>query len=735
MERLPATVRIEELLEHREWVHRMARALVLDDARADDLEQEVWTSALKRPPQARGLPLRGWLATVLRFRAIDQRRAETRRRQGEELAARSERESSADEVLARGEILKRVVTAVMDLEEPGRSTVLLRYFEDLPPAAVAKRQGVPLETVRTRLRRALGRLRERLDSRHDGRRRTWLALLLPLARPTVPRPPEAAAGGSALAVAAGVLAMGIKTKVAIVAGLLALTAGWLSFRAPGPVSSVPREEMAEGPSSAPSRGPARRTAESREGGSEAAPDAPVAGELALRGRVLDVSEKPLAGAEVHSAGRIALTDADGRYQLAVPIPSDGSLTITARFPRFEPAEREIHLPASGSLREETFRLSPDLVVAGRVVDDAGEPIARAQVLLHLPGTEKRWSTVTTDADGRFSATPGEAGVFQLRVDAPAPQETWRASIQSVVVPSGSRDVLVVFRRRPPGRAVLRAEVVDASTGSPCTSIRPLVVEATSGFTPPPGLRTTVEPGLVTADGLWPGRWRIWLYEVPGHAPAMKEFEVSEDSVEVGIRVEVAQRGTLIGRVEFGEVPATELLYVHAVNRLSLSGAVPASIRQFTGIVPFGSVPREFEFHLAPGEYVVQAFGRGTAADGIVATARTVVRIEPGETALVDLRMGPAAHIRFQCGLVPGLVTELWMAKGDEELALADRHVGGGIASFHQDIAPGTYRWRVRFLADDVVHDAKEAAKALEGTVTVAAGETVILPGRAGAGAR
>ena len=728
MERPPATVRIEDLLAHREWVRRMARALVQDDARADDLEQEVWTSALKRPPEGRGLPLRSWLATVLRFRAIDQRRAEARRRVREESVARPEGEPSAAEVVARGEILKRVVTAVMDLEEPYRSTVLLRYFEDLPPAAVAARQRVPLETVRTRLRRALARLRERLDAGQDGGRRAWMAALVPLARGTAPGPPGSAAGGSALAAATGVLAMGVKTKVAVVAGILALTAGSLWRATREPVPAVPGQVPAGESSTAPSRGPARPTSEKQDGGHEATSDASVPGEVALRGRVLDGSGRAIAGAEVGAGGRTALTDAAGAYEIRVPRPSAGLLTVTARFPRFEPAEREIRVPSSGEVPEEEFRLSPDLVVAGRVVDDEGTPVAGAQVLLLPPVPETQWDPVTTDVDGGFSVTRGQTGAFQLRVEAPSPPERWRSPTQSTVVRSGDRDLVVVLRRRPQGRVSLRAEVVDAATGTPCTSTRALVVEATSGLTCRPGLRTTVAPGLVTADGLWPGRWRIWV-QVPDHAPAMKEFQVVEDSREVEIRVEVPLRGTLVGRVEFGEVPPTDLLYVHAVNRLSLSGAVPSWLRggDFDGRSPFGVPGREFEFPLAPGEYVVEAFGRNAGGDGMGTTARTVVHVESGERVNVELQMEPVSRLSFQCGIAAGLVTELWMAKGDGEFEVRDRYVGGGLVTLVQHVSPGTYRWRVRFLADDVVHDAREAGQPFEGTVTVGAGETVILP--------
>src|SRR5262245_2004586 len=83
-------------------------------------------------------------------------------------------------------MLRRVVSSVLALEEPYRDVVLLRFFEDLPPREVARRLGVPTETVRTRTRRALDRLRERLDAEHGGDRAAWSAALAPVAAlPTV----------------------------------------------------------------------------------------------------------------------------------------------------------------------------------------------------------------------------------------------------------------------------------------------------------------------------------------------------------------------------------------------------------------------------------------------------------------------------------------------------------------------------------------------------------------------
>src|SRR5436190_1898691 len=78
--------------------------------------------------------------------------------------------------------LARVVAAVLALEEPYRECVLLRYFEELSPRAIAARQRVPLETARTRLKRALELLRARLDREYGGERGAWGAALAPFAR-------------------------------------------------------------------------------------------------------------------------------------------------------------------------------------------------------------------------------------------------------------------------------------------------------------------------------------------------------------------------------------------------------------------------------------------------------------------------------------------------------------------------------------------------------------------------
>src|SRR5688500_10960075 len=141
-------VPLESLLAHRSWVHALALRISRDAWDADDLEQETWAAVVARPPRDAGSP-RGWLATVMRGLAHNLRRDATRRSARERAAAPREAVVSTDELAARADAEQIVIRAVLALEEPYRSVVLLRFFEDLPPRKIAARLQVPVETVRT----------------------------------------------------------------------------------------------------------------------------------------------------------------------------------------------------------------------------------------------------------------------------------------------------------------------------------------------------------------------------------------------------------------------------------------------------------------------------------------------------------------------------------------------------------------------------------------------------------
>src|SRR5215831_239162 len=170
-----------QLLEQARWIRRLARVLIDQDDVAEDLVQDTWLVALRSHPDD-DRPLGPWLGGVLRNLIYKRRRAEARRKHRERTAARQPVSLPTAEVLIdRAETQRLLVNLVMDLAEPYRSTLLLRYYEGLSAAEIARRQGIPAGTVRSRLKHGLDRLREHLDGRFDGDRRRWCVALAPLA--------------------------------------------------------------------------------------------------------------------------------------------------------------------------------------------------------------------------------------------------------------------------------------------------------------------------------------------------------------------------------------------------------------------------------------------------------------------------------------------------------------------------------------------------------------------------
>src|SRR5260221_377113 len=185
------------------WVHALARSLVSDPSAADDLAQETWLRAQGSPPAhpIHGKSLRAWLSVVVRSIARQSWRSEFRRTRREQVASHSEAVPSAHEIVERGSMNRTVAEAVMALDEPYRSTILLRYLDGLPTPAIAERCGVSPDAVRQQLSRGLDQLRARLDREFGGERIAWSALLLPTARAMVGKSSAAArfAGGSFMA--------------------------------------------------------------------------------------------------------------------------------------------------------------------------------------------------------------------------------------------------------------------------------------------------------------------------------------------------------------------------------------------------------------------------------------------------------------------------------------------------------------------------------------------------------
>jgi RNA polymerase sigma factor (sigma-70 family) len=171
---------VDSLLAQARWVEGFARALVREDS--DDVAQDAWLAAIQHPPATTGSP-RPWFATVMRNLKRMRFRGAARRRAREEASAPEDHVPTPGELAHRMELQRRLATAVIALDEPQRSTVVLVFYEGLSPAEVARQQGVPATTVRSRVRAALATLRDRLDAEDGGDRGRWKLALAPIAAP------------------------------------------------------------------------------------------------------------------------------------------------------------------------------------------------------------------------------------------------------------------------------------------------------------------------------------------------------------------------------------------------------------------------------------------------------------------------------------------------------------------------------------------------------------------------
>lgn len=150
---------LQGLLPERTALLTLARRLVHDRDRAEDVVQDAWMAALIQPPEdpARA---RGWLRGVVRNVACMTRRSDARRSARERHVATEPMVTGCPARSAEAAETQRwLARLLLKLEEPFRTTLLLRFLAGMPTDEIAEQTGVPRNTVRSRLKRGLDRLR------------------------------------------------------------------------------------------------------------------------------------------------------------------------------------------------------------------------------------------------------------------------------------------------------------------------------------------------------------------------------------------------------------------------------------------------------------------------------------------------------------------------------------------------------------------------------------------------
>lgn len=391
---------------HGSLVRRLAAEVLGFRGDHEDLAQEAMLAAV-RSNAVNTVPrpaLRAWFARTLR-RMANARRTQSAGRAYRESSYALERETAADPAAhaVHSETVRRVSDAVLSLNEPYLTTVLLSYYEDQSPRQIAASQDVPLATVRSRLQRAREQLRARLQAEYGGSDRALGLALLPLVPKHMRGTSIAPAAGSLSAVPLTLGAFGMKAKLG--AGLVALVGlAWFAARqdaidpgSPGPAEplatrgaalqqaapSVPEQPQRQAPQAA-------RTALGSQATRPA--DAPQAApKSGLFGRVT-FEDEPVAGVTVavRKPQMALIKDAQGNRRPALPRP----LAVEAIF--------------AAQLGHPTFRPVPlehpkDTAPPGELLivpERAGDPVA------------------STDSDGRFhfAELPDAAFVLTLRHD-------------------------------------------------------------------------------------------------------------------------------------------------------------------------------------------------------------------------------------------------------------------------------------------------------------------------------
>jgi RNA polymerase sigma-70 factor, ECF subfamily len=180
---------------HNSRLFRVARAILKDDAAAEDALQDAYVAAFRRQEQFRGdAELSTWLTRIV----INQALMMLRKRKRERIvvpfrgAGHTMPEDRTDDMLSdvpddkaespsdsmlRAEVRKVIERRIDQLPVAFRTVFVMREVEEMTVQETAECLGIPPSTVRTRLFRARALLREALERDMDTARAGVYAFL------------------------------------------------------------------------------------------------------------------------------------------------------------------------------------------------------------------------------------------------------------------------------------------------------------------------------------------------------------------------------------------------------------------------------------------------------------------------------------------------------------------------------------------------------------------------------
>lgn len=543
---------LEEVLAQTVWLRRLAHHLVRDEAERDDVVQEAWLEALKKSSRPRAL--RPWMFGLVRNVARMRLRAESRRRRHEGAAPMADAPAAPDELVERVEVERRVVAALMEIDEPYRSALLLRYYDELEPSDIARRLGVPASTVRWRIKEALDRLRVRLDREFGGDRRRWGLALIPTAALS-----RSGAGKLVAVTVGGLLVMkaAMKIAAAVVFAVMLFWGGSRLWRA-----HVAPTDVARTPAGTPWRGVVGPR------GAVAAKDATLEGVTIplwfgqrgapirrIAGRVT-FGDAPVAGATVELASALSdagllpvimrRTDPDGRFDFGSQPPARYSVAASARQHSSAVVELDTREPSSRAEHLELRLGGCEASLFGHVDDSSGGPIAGAHVCYGQP---RAAACVTADDQGAYDLCLSPR---QLALEVSA---KGYGAVNERVLFSGRRTQRDFFLTP---EATVIGRVVRVDDGRPIAGAL-VALAGTGPFRPRwPATASTVSgpDGRFTLSGVAPGRVRLSALTSGAATRDWIEINVQAGRTSGEILLRLATTSRVTGTVTDGEDPVS-----------------------------------------------------------------------------------------------------------------------------------------------------------------------------------
>lgn len=418
-----------------------------------------------------------WLYGVARQTAVRMRALAARRAVRERQVAVMPEPATADEYLWND--LRPVLDdELCRLPEKYRALLVLCDLEERTRADVARLLAIPEGTVASRLAAARAMLAKRLARRGLVVSGTLLGAVL-ASRTTAEA--VAAGVGSITSRTAALLEAGTGTAAAISPTVAELIRGVTGAMRLSKIKAVTAVLLAAGLAlggisvglgrsggspamdrpNAPAAPPANPPAQEKN-----RPEQPVAPDGEIVGQLLDAATgKPVEGATVacgavindsgKGGGANAVTDAQGRYRLAVPSPGIYNVWLKAfdKDPAKTAAADDGILVEARKASESQLLLVTGRKVTGKVIDTDDKPVENVRVSCNSPARPMSGGveSTKTKADGsfEFSLPPGRAYIYAIVPDANGGFGV-RASAQAhVEVPPTGAVAAVTLTLKPP----------------------------------------------------------------------------------------------------------------------------------------------------------------------------------------------------------------------------------------------------------------------------------------------